>query len=326
MNRQTVLVTGASGFVGGHTALGLARHGINVFSTGGLHECPLEVRCASERVVSCDLTAPGGIETLLRESRPDVIVHAAALASPAACGQEPERAVSTNVKMVKELLFHAERMEKPPMIFQLSTDTVFDGLEAPCGGFTEEDTPSSVAVYSRTKREAELLALGTGLDSIVLRICLAYGSALGERQGFLSWILNALNASKPVTLFEDEFRTPLFVEDLPEAILAILDSKCLPSILSDKRPDARIFHVAGPERISRFEFGRRLVRFTGHSAKLLHRASISEQQTGSFRSPDTSLSGNKLRTLIGFETTSLDDGLRKVFGESGPVERLPNAD
>lgn len=317
MNRQRVLVTGASGFVGGHTALGLARAGMEVFSTGGLHECPLEVRCASERVVSCDLTSPGGIENLLGESQPGIIVHAAALASPHACEHDPSRAQSTNVEVVEKLLLHARRMEKPPVIFHLSTDLVFDGLEAPEKGFTEEDTPCPVTVYARTKHEAELLVLREYKKSIILRICLVYGAALGERQGFLSWILDALNASKPVTLFEDEFRTPLFVDDLPAAILAILGSKYLPSIPGGETGSARIFHVPGPERLSRFDFACRLIHFTGHSPKLLVRASITGQQTGAHRSPDTSLSGAKLRALTGVRTTSVEDGLSRVFAGKG---------
>lgn len=48
--------------------------------------------------------------------------------------------------------------------------------------------------------------------------------------------------------FEDEYRCPIFVNDLCEALLELAELNVPP-----------ILHIAGPERLSRYKFTKRLV-------------------------------------------------------------------
>ena len=314
-DRHGVLVTGASGFVGGHIALSLASRGFRISAAGGRQECPVEVRCAAEDLASLNLPSITEIERLLCRTSPDVIIHAAALASPAACERDPSHANAVNTESVQDLVRAALQLQPRPLIIQISTDLVFDGVEAPTGGFTESHAPCPATVYGRTKLAAERILLEQYEKSVVLRICLVFGEALGERQGFLSWTLEALRQSKPLILFEDEFRTPVYVGDIGEVISRII------SLTDDNRDhpcsldDLRILHIPGPERLSRFEFCRRLTEFTGYSERLLVPESIRNRAAGMHRSADVSLSGDKIKKKLSIRMTPIDSGLRRIFGD-----------
>lgn len=142
---------------------------------------------------------------------------------------------------------------------------------------SKELAPSSRAcpscpesLYGRLKCESESFVLKEYAESIVIRICLVYGSKLGERQGFLSWILNSLEQGKPVTLFTDEWRTPVYEDDISEAIARLIslwqaDSRDRASLPIHER----IFHVPGPERISRYQFGEKLLKYVDAPSSLL---------------------------------------------------------
>ena len=66
-------------------------------------------------------------------------------------------------------------------------------------------------------------------------------------------VLQALRGERsPVTLFTDEYRCPVRVEDLAAALVELID-----------RPFAGILHIAGPERLSRYDLGLRIARFYG---------------------------------------------------------------
>lgn len=315
--KPRVLVTGASGFVGGHIALDLAQCGFHVIASGGLHECPVEVRCAAEQFLSFDLQNPDSIQRLLEEAKPDAIVHAAALARPEVCEKDPIHTNIINVQGVKTLLSCIKNNLKKPLFIYVSTDLVFDGGTPPKGGFREEDEAIPRSIYSKSKREAELLVLEEHEYSLIARICLVYGPALGERHGFLSWIMSSLKESKPLTLFEDEFRTPVYTGDIGLVLSGILDrvearDPHFMSLLNSSHPASRIFHVAGSETVSRYEFVKRLIQITGHSEELLVRSSLKTAKLSAPRAPDVSLSVEKLKKVLNIQTLNVNQGLRKL--------------
>lgn len=312
-----VLVTGASGFVGGHIALGLAENSLHVIASGGLHECPLEVRCAAEQTLSFNLQSQESILKLFEDARPDAIVHAAALANPSACEKNPEEARLVNVEGMKNLLAVFKSLPSKPLFIYISTDLVFDGGCAPEGGFHEEDEARPISVYGKSKLEAERILLNEYEKAFVARICLVYGNELGGRQGFLTWILGALKESKPLTLFVDEFRTPIYASDVNGSIIEILsryerNETSLSLLLNYSKPHARVFHVPGSERISRYDFAKKLIKITGHPEKLLVPRSLKDVSLANPRSPDVSLCGEKIRHILGIRTLDVNEGLQKL--------------
>lgn len=300
-----ILVTGASGFVGAHLARDLALAGHSVFALGGATFPPARVQQVVSSFGKEDLTIQGGLDLILSRFRPQAVVHAAALANTSTCEFEPARARAVNVEATRYLTSSIRKILPGTLLLYLSTDLVFDGSVAGDGGFRETDNPSPRSVYGRTKAEAEALMLEAG--GYVIRSCLVYGVAIGEKEGFLGWMRKALVAGKPVTLATNEYRTPIFSGD----IAALL------KVLAETQPrNEHMFHAAGAERISRYEFGLRYCSAFGYNKDLLVAVKQEEIKTGAPRSPDVSLSSIRTSTLLTWKTRDVISGLAAMKNEN----------
>jgi len=103
------LITGASGFVGGHLAQACVDAGDSVFgvSTSG-------VGSAGESV-TCDLLDADATRELIADTQPGVVHHLAALASTGRSWQEPLRCLADNQTMTWNLL-EAVKAEAPEAV------------------------------------------------------------------------------------------------------------------------------------------------------------------------------------------------------------------
>lgn len=184
---------------------------------------------------------------------PKVIVHLGAVAMPSEAYADAERARKVNVESTAILIAIAEKCGA--RFLYASTDLVFDGESAP---YTEDDAPDPATIYGRTKLEAEAHVF-TYRRALAIRFPLMYGFPAAVRKPtFFETLIQNLRAQKPVTLFVDEFRTPLWLDDAARACIALADT------------DLRgVVHVGGPERLSRYEMGERIAAVLGTPHDLL---------------------------------------------------------
>src|SRR5262249_7267089 len=129
-----------------------------------------------------------------------------------------------------------------------STDLVFDGSR---GGYHEEDIPNPLSIYGRTKSAAEQAVLDVPGNAVV-RISLLYGPSRNGRVSFFDEQVAALQRGAPVTLFDDEWRTPLDLVTAARGLWAVARSDFSGTL-----------HLGGPQRLSRWEMGKRLAAFLG---------------------------------------------------------------
>jgi dTDP-4-dehydrorhamnose reductase len=236
-----LLITGAGGLLGAYLLRHL-RDRRNVTPWGG----PRGGERFGMPLRPLDLADAASVEEAFRTDRPDVVLHAAAMARVADCWREPDRAHAVNAAATATLARLAA--DARARLVLVSTDLVFDGEHAP---YREGDTPAPVSVYGRTKRAAEEAALAAPRSAVV-RVSLLYGPALHGRPSFFDEQAAALRSGRPVTLFRDEWRTPLDLATAAAALVAVADSDF-----------TGLLHVAGPERLSRLEMGLRLAAFLG---------------------------------------------------------------
>lgn len=283
-----ILITGATGFVGGHlwSRLGSSHEVV----TAGRR--PLE---GSSHHLRGELEDPRFLDLLARRA-PEAVVHLAALTDAELCEEREASAALLNGEVPARL---ASAVRKSCRRFiQVSTDLVFDGERAP---YTEADPANPVCVYGRTKLAGER-GVGSilGERATVVRLALAYGprpNAL-SRASFVERMLAAAARGERVRLFDDETRTPVYVEDAARALALLVD---LPS------PPATI-HLGGPDRCSRFDMGSRALAAFGLHSGLAFAASRVEGGAKAPRPRDVSLDSSLARGL-GLPSRGLAEGL-----------------
>jgi dTDP-4-dehydrorhamnose reductase len=271
-----ILITGASGQLGAYLLRDLhGREGVAAWSgaSGG--------ESFGIRWRPVDLGDADAVAAAFRAARPDVILHAAAWARLADCWRDPEGARRVNTTGTRMLADLADT--SGARLVLVSTDLVFDGERAP---YREEEQAVPMSVYGRTKLDAEapVRALRRGA---VARVSLLYGPSLAGRPSFFDEQAAALRAGRPLTLFADEWRTPLDLATAARALLALARSDF-----------AGLLHVGGPERLSRLEMGRRLAKFLGTpqtSIVAAHRADVPSPEP---RPRDVALDSSHWRKLF----------------------------
>lgn len=213
------------------------------------------------------------------------------------CEREPERAWAVNVGFSTEISRLA--VDNGAWLCALSTDLVFDGLDrAPIGGFSESDQTKPRSIYAKSKFEAENVVISSDPRAMVIRSSLIYGPEIGGKAGPLGWMHQAFSARQEVTLFGDEWRTPIYVADLTSVIHALIDH----------RP-AGIWHLGGPERKSREEFGLAFALTHGYDRSLVRVVSRDQVVSIPARPRDVSLNSQSLCSKFRFTLHSLSDGL-----------------
>ncbi len=193
-----IAITGTTGRVG----KALARH------LAGPHEVIALPR------TRFDLAAPGS-EQILGKLEFDVLLNPAGITSLEQCEDEPLLARRVNADAPAALA--AICRERGVKMLHFSTDYVFDGREP--GLRTEDELPSPLSVYGKTKRDGELAVLAAG--GAVMRVSWVFGP---EKPAFPDQILDRALAGQELAAVADKFSRPTFTGDLCEWVGAWLEA------------------------------------------------------------------------------------------------------
>lgn len=300
--KPLILVTGASGLLGANFVWE-AKGRYDLVAVYSRHP----VRIPGTIDVKSDLTRSTEVFDLVGVYRPAWIVHCAALTHVDYCEENPVEAHKVNVEMTGYLV--AAAREIGARVLYISTDSVFDGSR---GRYSEEEPPCPVNVYARTKLEGERIVLQYMERGLIVRTNI-YGWNMQNKDSLAEWILGRLESGQPVPGFQDVFFTPILVNDLAEILFEMMENQL-----------SGVYHVAGGERCSKFNFAQRLAETFGLDAALVVPASV---QTAGLRAPrprDTSLLTEKVTRALGKRMPDVRQGLArfKSLRENGFVAKL----
>ncbi|MGH9677838.1 MAG: SDR family oxidoreductase, partial [Candidatus Acidiferrum sp.] len=222
-----LIITGAGGQLGNY----LARAARRLKDTVILWGSPRTAGQVESPMRALDLMDHKSVSSAFQEARPDVVLHAAAMARVADCHRDPALAYRVNAGGT-EVLARLSAQCGARLVL-VSTDLIFDGEKPP---YVESDPPSPLSCYGRTKQDAELAALRCPRCAVA-RVSLLFGPGLAGKPTFFDEILAALRGGKPVELFQDEWRTPLDMSTAALALLALAKSEY-----------TGVLHLGGPER------------------------------------------------------------------------------
>jgi dTDP-4-dehydrorhamnose reductase len=273
-----ILITGASGDLGRPlSALAASR-----YEAAATYLSRPE-RVGGGRRVRLDMRDKDAVMRLVADLRPGVIIHAAT----------SDRSADMYTAIVLSARHIAEAAHRVnARLIALSTDMVFDGRSPP---YAEDSEPAPLSDYGRAKRQAEIEILKADYNVLVVRTSLIYDLTPENRQ--VRWMLDAIRVGKPVMLFTDEIRNPIWACNLAEVLLEL-------AALSV----TGVLHVAGGQATSRWDYGCALLAALGYDPTTVG-VPVRAAEVAPGRPTDLTMQLDKARRLLRTPLLPLDQAL-----------------
>lgn len=232
-----ILVVGASGQVGRALLKELA--GREVVGTG---------HTRADGLTRLDLADAAAVKRLILDLKPSGILVPGGVTAVDWCEDHEGEARRICVDGTRAICEAAAAVQAHVVHF--STDYVFSGAAGP---YDEAAIPDPISAYGRIKLDAERAAD----RGAVIRTSMVY-SGDPTSKNFRNFVVGALQSGNPVRAFTDQSGSPTYAPALASAAVEILDNGL-----------DGLWHVAGPEVLTRLEFARRVARAAGLEESLI---------------------------------------------------------
>jgi dTDP-4-dehydrorhamnose reductase len=291
---KTLLVTGASGFLGWN----VCRFQPEEWKIVGTYHSHKEGLFPKTEYLKLDLTDKNQLWKAIKDVKPTAVFHLAANSNTNFCEEKPEESYLINVEATAHLAeMCADR--KIRLVFT-SSEQVYDGSK---DSYTETDQPAPGNEYGRQKLEAEKRLAEIYPEASIARISVLFGQGSPASQSFLQQWLDAWQKFFPVTAFHDEFRTFLSGASAADGLYLLLDQ------------DAQgVFNLAGANVLSRYDFALMAKDVFYIPAAPIQSRSQKETEMPAFRPPKLALDNRKVQS-IGFIPRHVRDELAQLAKE-----------
>lgn len=173
-----------------------------------------------------DITSKEAVTRYVRENKPDILIHCAALTGIRECEENKDLAWRVNVEGTENLVEACEKAVSSCYFVYVSTACVFNGDR---GNYTETDLPYPKNFYSLTKLLGEFVVKHSRLQEWLI-----------VRTNFVArekWPYSKA--------FVDRYGTYLFADDLAEAMKTVVTDRF-----------SGVLHVCGDRKISMFDLAK----------------------------------------------------------------------
>ena len=278
VNSAKALVVGASGFIGGWL-LRILR-GKNVVTVGTYCSLP------TDDLVQLDFSEAQAVRALMARTTPDTVFCPAARPNVEWCESHPRESYMANVIGIQNVA--AACADHGAFMVHFSSDYIFDGRHGP---YLEEDIPNPINVYGRHKLASEEVVRSLlPQRHVIVRTTVVYG---WERQGknYVIRLVEGLRAGKVARAPMDQVGSPAYGPNLAEAAVELAERNLFGT-----------WNLAGPERMSRYEFSCLAARVFGLDASLIEPVTTAQLQQAAARPLQAGMvidkAGGALRTPL----------------------------
>jgi UDP-glucose 4-epimerase len=203
-----ISIVGANGFIGNNLSKKLCALNYK-----------LELFTTSNPIIVDDQLSPSAINS-------NVIVWCASKVNPISADQNPELATEELAYWQKFLkIISRSDTENLRIFFLSSAGCTYTGNAAL---FSELDNAEGTNLYGKHKLKMESVLSQSKISSIILRVANVYGpnQPVGRGQGVIAEWVKSISRNEPITIYGDvhSFRDYLFIEDLSELIVSLIDT------------------------------------------------------------------------------------------------------
>lgn len=292
---KKVVVTGSNGLLGQTLVKQLLEKG-NQYEIHGLSRGENRSGRDDFFYYDIDLTQRDKLVSLLKDITPDVIVNTAAVTQVDQCEDDKETCDLLNVEVVKWISQVATELDA--YIVHLSTDFIFDGEK---GNYKESDTPNPVSYYGLSKLKAEQVLESSKVDYSILRTILVYGQVYDmSRTNIVLWVRKMLTEKKEITIVNDQYRMPTYVEDL-----------ALGCVLAIEKRARGIFNISSSQLLSVYDIAVQVAKVFDLDNSLITPISSATLNQKAKRPPKTGFDLTKSSQELGYPLTTFAEDLQR---------------
>ncbi|EAQ42025.1 SDR family oxidoreductase [Polaribacter sp. MED152] len=193
--------------------------------------------------ISIDITNKSQLTEELLKIKPDYIINTAAMTQVDACENDKAKCDILNVEVVGWLAVICQELSAH--LIHISTDFIFDGKK---GWYKEIDEPNPLSYYGLSKLKSEQVLEKSNINYTILRTILVYGKVFDmSRSNIVLWVKESLENKREITIVDDQYRTPTYVEDLALACKISMDKNA-----------TGIFNISSSELLSIFDIAKQI--------------------------------------------------------------------
>tara|TARA_B110000046_G_scaffold185987_1_gene231059 strand:- start:3608 stop:4507 length:900 start_codon:yes stop_codon:yes gene_type:complete len=290
-----VIITGSNGLLG-QSLLNLLLKDIQKYEIFGFSRGGNRSGREDFSYTSIDITDEIILKKKIKQIQPDFIINTAAMTLVDDCENKKEACDLLNVTVVKWLSEVSKEINTH--VIHISTDFIFDGIK---GFYKETDKPNPLSYYGVSKLNSEEVLIQSRINFTILRTILVYGKVFDmSRSNIVLWVKEMLSKGKEITIVDDQFRTPTYVEDLALAC----------KISMDKRAKG-IYHISSNELLSVFEIAQQIATVFHLDKSLIKAISTSTLNQTAPRPAKTGFDLSKTNKELGFYPKSFKEDLLK---------------
>lgn len=274
-----IVLTGASGMLGGDLWFALQNAGQEVYAVGRHLPAFIEKKYWH----NLDLTDAEQTYQTITQINPDVVVHSAAYSDVDGAESNPEEAFRNNALATRNLAVACQRFDT--VILYISTDYVFSGDKG--GPYYEYDQPAPLSIYGKSKLWGEEFVQSLLSRFYIVRTAWLFGKF---RTSFIDKVIIALNSGQEIKAVTDMVGSPTFTRDLAQSIVFLLSE-----------PLYGIYHLTNAGYTSRAELTEYIAELLGKSLKTIRLIRCRQADLGlPARRPNFSALANYHWQLNGF--------------------------
>lgn len=294
-----VVITGSNGLLG-QSLLNLLLKDKDSYQVYGFSRGKNRSGREDFNYISIDITEKEELDKKLEQIQPDYIINTAAMTQVDDCETNKQACDILNVDVVKWMTRIASKLKTH--IIHLSTDFIFDGKK---GYYKETDKPNPLSYYGLSKLKSEQVLKDSKINFTILRTILVYGKVFDmSRSNIVLWVREMLEKNKEITIVDDQYRMPTYVEDLAIACKIAMDKKAL-----------GIYHISSNTLLSVYEIAQQIAETFDLNKNLIKPISTSILNQTAPRPAKTGFDLSKTNNELRFYPKSFKEDLQ-IFKES----------
>ena len=262
--KDTVLVTGAAGFIGYYLSKDLLDRGMKVIGIDNMNDY-YEVSLKEERLsilndynnftfIKMDIKDADKVEELFKEYKPEIVVNLAAQAGVRYSIENPGAYIQSNIIGFFNILECVRNYPVKHLVYASSSSVYGANKKIPFS--TEDKVDKPVSLYAATKKADELMAYSYcklyNIKATGLRFFTVYGPMGRPDMAYFSFS-KKIAANEPIKIFNngDMYRDFTYIDDIIGALTRILNN---PPVADEDNVYHKVYNIGNnkPEKLMYF--------------------------------------------------------------------------